>query len=243
MDVPDPAENGQSPVTTESAASRSVSRRHLLMGIGLLSVGGLAYARQPKRQYPDITEARFDGLIPKSFGDWATNPVSDLVMPPEGELAEKLYQHIVTRTYTHKDGTEVMFLVAYNALQVNNVQLHRPEICYAASGFSIDLSQELTLDVGNGHAIPARTVRAERATRVENIVYWTRIGDEFPQTWTGQRIAMTKANLEGHYADGMLVRMSVLENDNGQSVSQLSRFVRDMAQHSNQAARYMLFRT
>lgn len=227
---------GESP-TEGPATARGVSRRHLLMGGAMLAVGGLAFARTPKRRYPDLTEKQFEGLFPKEFGDWRTLPVSELVLPPESDLANRMYQHILTRTYVNSQGVAVMFLAAYNSEQLNNVQLHRPEFCYYASGFTIEKSLPLDLDVGKGAFIPARNVLATLGTRHENIIFWTRIGEDFPQSWAGQRVAMTKANLEGYLADGLLMRLSVINPNGEQSVQQMSGFMSDMIAHSNPHAR------
>ena len=64
----------------------NVSRRHLIMGAGMLAIGGAAYARMPKRRFPNIKDEQFDAMFPKSFGDWRVLPSSELIMPPEGDL-------------------------------------------------------------------------------------------------------------------------------------------------------------
>lgn len=230
----------QAPETSEN--SPALTRRHLLMGGSMVVVAGAAYARSPKRRYPNIDDAKFDAMFPKAFGDWQTLPASELIMPPEGGLAAKLYQHILTRTYVNSARDTVMLLIAYNSEQVNNVQVHRPEICYAASGFAIEDSRPYDLAIGGNQVVPARIVRAERPTRTENIIYWTRIGDDFPQSWTLQRISMTKANLKGFYADGLLVRASIVANDENRSIATVSDFLRAFAAHSPATARYLVFR-
>ncbi|MBO9575037.1 MAG: EpsI family protein [Sphingobium sp.] len=235
-------EPSSSTETSEGAAMPNVTRRHLIMGAGMLAVGGAAFARMPKQRFPNIPDDKFEALFPKQFGDWRTLPTSELVMPPEGDLQAKLYQHILTRTYVNSKGEGVMFLVAYNSEQVNNVQVHRPEICYGVSGFKITQSRPYTIQMGGSEAVPARIVRAERVGRIENILYWTRIGDEFPQSWLQQRIAMTKANLGGFYADGLLVRASNIDGDTNASVAMLSEFLRELAQASPAGGRQLAFR-
>ncbi|MBO9579945.1 MAG: EpsI family protein [Sphingobium sp.] len=230
----DQPENPESPT--------GLSRRHILMGGAMLAVAGAAYARMPKRRFQNIDDKTFEAMFPKNFGKWHTLPSSELIMPPEGDLTAKLYQHILTRTYVNDAGQGVMFLVAYNSEQVNNVQVHRPEICYKASGFDIQDSKPYDIQVSKDQVIPARLVRAERVSRAENIIYWTRIGDDFPQSWTQQRIAMTKANLEGFYADGLLVRASVIDNDESKSIAVLSSFLQELVQNSPPQARYIAFR-
>nr|WP_250890363.1 exosortase-associated protein EpsI, V-type [Sphingobium nicotianae] len=202
------------------------------MGGALLAVSGLALARTPKPRYPSLSDKKFEALFPKSFGDWRTAPVSELVLPPESELANKLYQHILTRTYVNSGGTAIMFLAAYNSVQLNNVQLHRPEICYYASGFSIDVSKPYDIPIGPNEVVAARAVRASQGSRYENIVYWTRIGDEMPQSWAAQRLSMTKANLEGYLADGLLLRMSVINPDMNDATAQMTSFIKDMLHHT-----------
>jgi EpsI family protein len=225
--------------SAETPSQPGLSRRHLLMGTALLAVSGLSIARTPKRRYPDLTTKQFEALFPSSFGNWQTLPVSELVMPPESDLANKLYQHIVTKTYVNGDAS-VMFLAAYNSVQLNNVQLHRPEVCYYAGGFSIDLSKPVDIQLPHNEVIPARTVTASLGSRHENILYWTRIGNEFPQSQVTQRISMTKANLEGYLADGLLLRMSVLNPDNKASIAQMTSFIEDLLAHSGAGTRRLI---
>jgi len=226
-----------------AVAPSGLSRRHLLMGTALLAVSGLAFARSPARRYDDLTDEQFEALFPTAFGDWRTLPVSELVLPPESDLADQLYQHILTRTYVNSQGVGVMFLAAYNSMQLNNVQLHRPEICYYAGGFSIDLSEPHPLEVsaaGQEFVVPARAVTAVQGSRYENILYWTRIGEDFPQSWVAQRLAMTKANIEGYLADGLLLRMSVINKDHEQSLRDMQGFINDMLAHTKQGTRNLL---
>ena len=231
---------GSASPTAPAPSKLTLSRRHLVMGGALLAVSGLALAREPKRRYPDLSTKQFEAMFPATFGTWRPHPASEIVMPPESELADKLYQHIFTRTYVDGTGTGVMFLAAYNSMQINNVQVHRPEVCYYAGGFSIDISKPLILPLGPDLEIPARTVLASGDSRKENILYWTRIGDEFPQSQFQQRIAMTKANIEGYLPDGLLLRMSVINPDNAASVQRMNGFMRELLAHSSPQARRLM---
>ena len=188
----------------------NVSRRHLMMGVGLLAVSGIAYARKPTRRIARVSDKQFEALFPRSFGEWTILPASELVMPPESELANKLYEHILTRSYSNATGQVVMFLAAYSSVQIDDVQVHRPEVCYAVSGFSIDNNQPYTLKIDDRFTVPARFVDANAPMRQERILYWTRVDDRFPANWSQQRLAMLVSNLEGFYPDGILVRASVI---------------------------------
>src|SRR5690606_14303611 len=102
------------------------------------------------------------------------------------------------------------------------------------------ISEPFVLNLGQGLEIPARTVEASRDSRHENILYWTRIGSEFPESQMLQRIAMTKANIEGYLPDGLLLRMSVINPDNDRSIALMSGFIKEMLAHSSPAARRMI---
>lgn len=240
MDSPAPASGSADPAPARSGFD--VSRRHLLMGVGMLAVAGVAYARTPKRRFPQISDEKFEALFPRSFGDWRLLPASELIMPPESELANKLYEHILTRSYINNQGTVVMFLAAYSSLQIDDVQLHRPEVCYRVAGFSIDSNVEHALKIDDKVQIPARIVVAKRALRNETILYWTRVGRNFPQGWSGQRWTMMTSNLEGYYPDGILVRASVI-NTGGNDIETLTQFYRALAQGSSAETQRLLYNT
>ena len=225
---------------SEGSPTPRLSRRHLLMGGALLAVSGLAFARTPVRRYPDLKQKQFEALFPGSFGQWRTHVASELVLPPESDLADKLYQHMLTRTYVNDEGVGIMFLAAYNSEQLNNVQLHRPEICYYASGFSIDRSSPYSVPAGQHDTIPARAITATMGSRVEQILYWTRIGEDFPQSWASQRVSMTKANLAGYMADGLLLRVSVINPDQDQALKEMSGFLSEMIAHTGKGTRELL---
>ena len=216
-----------------------ITRRHLLMGGAMLAVSGLAFARTPHRQYPAIDDKRYDALFPRAFSNWKALPTSELILPPESELANKLYEHILTRSYANDKGQVVMFLAAYSSLQIDDVQLHRPEVCYSVAGFTIKSNVPHELPITNQVTIPARVVVAERPLRDETILYWTRVGSHFPIGWAGQRMAMMTSNLEGFYPDGILVRASIV--DGHDDVNVLTQFYRDMAQHSEAQTRRILY--
>lgn len=235
--------NGETlPVSGEDkkTSMSNVSRRHLMMGVGLLAVSGIAYARKPTRRIERVSKKQYEALFPRSFGDWSIMPASELVMPPESELADKLYEHILTRSYSNSKGQVVMFLAAYSSVQIDDVQVHRPEVCYAVSGFSIDNNQPYTLKIDDRFTVPARFVDANAPMRQERILYWTRVDDRFPGNWGQQRLAMLVSNLEGFYPDGILVRASII-NAGEQSAPILTDFYRAMTKDASPATLRVLY--
>jgi EpsI family protein len=118
----------------------------------------------------------------------------------------------------------MMALVAYSSVQQNDIQVHRPEVCYPAAGYPIISSRTTELNF-DGKTIDAREVVADRGGVYERVIYWVRVGDEFPATWADQRIAMARANLQGKVPDGVLVRMSTIEEPGKSASSDLRTFI------------------
>ena len=207
----------------------------------MLSAAALAAARQPKRKIRKLDEAQFKALIPTLAAPWRENGAGDLILPPSDQLSQKLYEQLVTRLLEAQALPPVMFLAAYSSVQQNNVQVHRPEVCYPAAGFAIVKNElhELRLD---GHRpIAARFLVAERGGRSEMILYWIRVDDGYAPNWISQRIAMAKANLEGYLPDGILARMSLIGTDEEKSKEMLTRFANAMLKACSPEARRVIF--
>jgi len=130
----------------------------------------------------------------------------------------------VARAYTSPDEPPVMLLMAYGSSQGGMLQIHRPEICYPASGFRLSETKITSIPINNGHEVPVRGFTARSDTRLEQVLYWTRIGDLVPTSWTGQRLAVIRNNLAGSVPDGLLVRLSTVSPDAAQSQAILKRF-------------------
>lgn len=206
----------------------SVSRRDLLVGGACLAVAGAAYARMPRRRLASIPKDHLTALAPDRIADWHYETASGIVLPPPDELARLLYDQQVTRAYTSDKHPSVMLVMAYGSSQGGMLQVHRPEICYPASGFRLTETLTEALPVGNGHTIPVRAFTATSDTRVEQVMYWTRIGDALPTSWTSQRVAIMESNLLGAVPDGLLVRLSTVGEDVTVSRTVLAEFARAM---------------
>jgi len=114
--------------------------------------------------------------------------------------------------------------MAYGSSQGGMLQIHRPEICYPASGFRLSETKVTSIPISDGHEVPARSFTARSDTRMEQVLYWTRIGDLVPTSWTSQRLAVIRNNLVGSVPDGLLVRLSTVSPDPAQSQAILKRF-------------------
>ncbi len=162
------------------------------------------------------------------------------MLPPPDQLARLLYDQQVARSYTSPDQLPVMLLLAYGSSQSGMLQIHRPEICYPASGFKLTETQVTSVPLTQSVALPSRSFTANSDTRVEQVLYWTRIGELVPTGWWSQRFAVVRSNLHGKIPDGLLVRLSTVSNDADQAQATLKKFARAMLEEMSPATRRML---
>ncbi len=201
------------------------SRRDFLIGAGCVAAAGTAWSRTPRNRVNLLGNHKLDALIPDQLGNWKHVP-SDAIVTPQSEdsLASKLYSQSVGRLYEDTDGNAVMMLIAYGDTQSDQLQLHRPEICYPAFGFNVVRSAPASLSIQPGVVIPGRTLTAESTMRTERIAYWTRIGEFLPQSGTEQRTVKFENALSGIIPDGVLVRISNLAPDDAAGLALNERF-------------------
>lgn len=213
-------------------------RRDLMIGGLALAAAVAAEALRPRRETNLLAGHGVAASIPKKFGPWISGDSDALVSPEQaGELAKSLYKEIVGRTYIDEvTGEGVMLLAAYGDTQSDLLQLHRPEICYPAVGFTINSSRDVVIPLGKAPALPARRLVASMADRDETILYWTRIGERFPRSGQEQRAARLENAMEGFVADGILMRCSAL-GDPDRAFRAVSRFVPQMLQAIPKARR------
>ena len=203
------------------------SRREFLIGGACALTAGAAYAATPRERMSLLGKAKLEDLIPRSFGAWAELPSDSVVVPQSDDsLAARLYAQTVSRVFVNQsDGTGVMALFAYGDTQSDQLQLHRPEVCYPAFGFAVIESKAVDIGLAKGAVIPARQLTAQSALRTEHVAYWTRIGEYLPQSGEDQRVAKLRTAFQGIIPDGILVRVSNLEATPNAGFAVNQRFV------------------
>ena len=217
----------QSAMNTKPPAtdSRRFDRRSLLIGAGLAAGAVLAYSRQPLKVAVAMPDKDFRSLIPRHVGNWQSRKSDELVVPQDDEFTAKLYENLETFVYEGENIPTMMLLLAYNSVQQNDVQAHRPEVCYPAGGFPIIFSEELAIKY-KGKVISGRYLIAERdSSSFEHIIYWIRIGGAFPASWARQRLDMALINASGIVPDGALFRVSSILETNQKNTGQISHFI------------------
>jgi len=219
-----------------------LSRRKLMIGVAAGATVALSELYVPRRSAARLTEASFTGLFPGKIGPWHYLTQSGLVLPPEDQLSRALYEQLLTRIYAigEDPATAVMMVLAYSSVQEGRLQVHRPEVCYPASGFTITSNVPGTVKINDHFEIPVRFLVADRGARRECVMYWTRVGPSLPVRWFDQRLMMAKANLQGYVPDGLLARVSVISSDTEQAFATLSDFVRTLVGSVNKQGRGLL---
>ncbi|WP_448586854.1 exosortase-associated protein EpsI, V-type [Thermaurantiacus sp.] len=203
------------------------SRRDLVLGLPLVVAAGAAYALTPRHRMNLLGDRKLEDVVPTRIADWEVTPSNAVVLPdpPEGSLADRLYDQQLSRLYTSQTELPVMLVIAYGSTQSDLLQLHRPENCYRALGFEITASRRVDLPVA-GVTVPMRALTATASDRIEPILYWTRLGDRLPTTNNEQRLMKLQTEMEGFIADGVLGRVSTVAQPSPEIQAGLERFAR-----------------
>ena len=180
----------------------------------------------PKEKRVGIT---LETAVPKGFSEWTELPEqsAQVVNPQTKELLDKLYSQILTRSYVNKGGYRVMLSMAYGDDQRGGLQAHRPEVCYPAQGFKLGSVEDGQLKTAFG-SIEVRRLSTSLGTRNELITYWLTVGDQVIRSKLDKRIAEIRLGLTGQIPDGLLFRVSSIDNDATRAYSMQQKFIADM---------------
>jgi EpsI family protein len=216
-------------VDLRSGSDARFSRRAMLTGLLMAAAGGIAAARKPNIPLHYLGSHKLSDIIPKQMGRWAFVASSGVVVPPQDQLQSALYSDLLTGIYS--DGKQaIMLLIAYGANQTGFLQVHRPEFCYAAAGFKLSNSREHTIKLATNAAVRAKSLDASRDGIIERLVYWTRIGNHMPLSWTEQKLTVAADNLRRIIPDATLVRVSTIVDSEDEALTSIDDFVRTLIQ-------------
>ena len=221
-----------------------LSRRDWLVGgalLGTAAVTGLLSHRLDLRS-PGAAQP-LDGLVPERVGPWIERPDHGLLIPRGEQGDEPIYDEVLTRFYVSAAAPPVALLIAYGNAQTGTTQLHRPEVCYPASGFRVRRLGETAIELDGGQAVTARRMTADAPGRHEQIVYWSRVANEFPVTSSDQRLAVFRATLRGAIPDGVLVRLSMFGAEPSVAWRGLAEFARVLVDSAGPELRRILVGT
>ena len=188
-------------------------------------------ALKPRRMASLLAPGRkLSDILPRKFGSWSSRDVSDLYAPETPDsLTARLYGETVGRLYQNGDlGTQIMMLVAHGDSQSNELQVHRPEVCYPAFGFALLKSEPVQLIIGQAPKLPGRRLIAQSNEQVQAVIYWTRLGEYFPVDVTEQRLDRLNTAIHRYIPDGLLARFSISGSDTNFAFATMRGFIREL---------------
>lgn len=209
---------------------RLIPPRVLLVLVAMLLATGLSVAAKPRTRVADAgPKVNLEQIVPKAFGEWQTDDrvVPIMPSPDQQALLDKLYNQTLARTYFNGRGERIMLSIAYGGDQSDSMQVHRPEVCYAAQGFHILGEARGTLTTLFG-TLPVKRVLTRLGSRTEPVTYWVTVGGQATQTGFRQKLAQLSYGLTGKVPDGMLIRVSSIGRDEAAGYALQEGFVRDM---------------
>ena len=204
-------------------ADLKLDRRSFIIGTGLTAAGGLYHLRAPVPLAEPVEQASFSASIPKKVAGWTSRTTQEVVLPPQDD-SNQLYQNLETRIYEGAGLPAIMLLIAFNSKQENDIQVHRPEVCYPAAGFPILWTRPAQIRLAS-KTLAGRELLAERGGLQERIFYWVRVGNAFPVNWWQQRLTMAVQNLKGAIPDGALFRVSAIEQPDNPRSGAIMKFI------------------
>ncbi len=214
-----------------------MNRRDLLIGGACLAAVGGSELLRPHKVVKLKDETKLADLVPRRFDHWTSEDGGEIVLPKTpNSLSSRLYSDTVARIYSPIDGETnppVMLVIAYGSAQNDLLQLHRPESCYPAVGFSVTHRRLAYIPLGRRVMLPGVELTALNSERTEDIVYWTRLGEYLPQTAAEQRSDRFKTAMQGIVSDGMLVRCSTLRTGAEPQFKALYGFISELVNSIN----------
>lgn len=232
-----------------------MSRTRLCLALTLLLLAAAAgvhlLAAQALRPPVAHTATVLADSVPAAFGRWrlwADGAAQVGTSASPGEIDPRApYTEQLVRSYRDEAGQTVMLTLAHVAALSPYTRPHPPEVCYRASGFDILATQPVRLRAleAEGMAAPllAQHMLAERGTRREAVVYWSRVGALYGATSLASRWHLALGRLQGEAPDGILVRASLLLDggaEPGAAYALLEGFLADLLAASPAAAQQVM---
>jgi EpsI family protein len=204
------------------------TRRQLLPALAIFVTAGAAQILRP-REVPRDKQLQLDAIVPSQFGNWTEQATARIIQPSTSDdLEHDVYSQELTRSYINPDQSVIMLLIAYGPSQSGYLQVHQPEICYAAQGFRVRSLSGYSLPLAGGHSLPLTRLSTFREGRPEPLTYWIRVGDDIPQTQIQRLLTKFRMGLVREIPDGLLVRVSSISTNLDSAFAIQDEFIRDL---------------
>lgn len=193
-------------------------------GLGKWAQPTVRMAEQEKRE-------PLTNVFPERIGSWRLDhAMANVPLPPDvAAQIQKIYTEVVERTYISPEGQRMMVTIAYGRDQSDGFKVHRPEVCYAAQGFTVSDPAPGQLSVGGSQPLDVIRVNTNKATRFEPVSYWMVIGDTVVNQPLTHKLHQIRYAFHGVIADGLLVRISSFSREPAEAYAQQDAFAREWA--------------
>ncbi len=192
------------------------------------SVVGIA-VRPPAKALSITPKYVLETAVPRTFGNWRELPFqgAQVVNPQTQELINKLYSQVLTRTYVNADGYRIMLSLAYGDDQRGSLQAHKPEVCYPAQGFTLHSTAASQIVTPYG-SIDAQQLVTSLGPRKEPVTYWFTMGETAVRNKLQHRLIELRFALTGQVPDGLLFRVSSIDDNTARAFEQQQAFASDL---------------
>jgi EpsI family protein len=219
------------------------NKQAIFIGILMMFASASAVYLKPSKKIADsLPTVNLEKMIPTQFGEWHLDSVKleQIISPERKVLLSKLYAQTLTRSYLDNHGARIMLSIAYGGDQSDEMQVHRPEVCYTAQGFVVEKDVLDTLFTKFG-SLPIERLYAVQGNRNEPITYWITVGDKaVALKGLQQKLTQLRYGLTGKVPDGMLVRVSSISSDEKDAYRIQDGFVQEMLASMSQEDRTRL---
>lgn len=209
---------------------KSLKRTVMLLAILMVVTSVFANMAKPTRLMSEIyPREKLANEIPLLFSRWEkqqTN-IAEVVDPTQQAVLKYLYTETLSASYINANKGLVMLSIAYGKDQRDGNDVHQPDLCYPAQGFTVIEQRELPLVLDANRSIVVKYMKTQKGQRIEPLIYWTTLGDAVYRGKLQKKIIDFKYSRDNLIPDGMIVRVSTIEEDSAIAMASITDFVTD----------------
>ena len=220
-----------------------VSPFQLMLAAVMLLAAVIAYALTPRNYTADSNNIDLSTMVPARFADWQQVEMKGVIVNPEvDDQLAKVYAQVLERVYVNTQGQRIMLSIAYSRdqRQSSGQQTHLPDLCYPAQGFALHDKRQLLLQLG-GQTLTVNSMIAQRDQRVEPLMYWITTNGVVSTERNSRKLSQVQAGLKGLIYDGMIIRVSTINEDTNAARLLEADFLSKLSQSQTPANRAQIF--
>ena len=217
------------------------TRRSVLMAGSMAAVAAAtAAARHALADGQKAEPPQLLRIVPREFAGWRELATPATVVSAQTqEMLQSIYNEILARIYAAADGYQVMLSIAYGGDQRGVLRAHKPEVCYPAQGFALHSNEDAQVVTPFG-AIAGRRLSTSLGQRREPVTYWFTVGDTAIKNKLQHRMVEIRLGLTGQIPDGLLFRVSSIDDAPERAFQVHAAFVTDLLRSVDSSNRVRL---